>query len=431
MRVVDFPAGTTNAQSGPARRHAAERSCSAHLARPHAGRLVRLLPSPPAQLRPVPDFAEPPASGTAAAAAAAALLDVTAGSASQSSGSGAAAAAAGSGGGGGGEVVASEVAHGVWGALLNFERVGTKKEREGERSSGRKGAGLLCPMHRDLSGLASAVLPPDCLRQSDTGGKPPRPRSPSSSELPAPSAPPAPALPAAEPSASTPSAFIVDVLVNAALPPGSSAGGSGGVPRGAPLRLLPPGDKAGTPLVATFSLTQAGRAAAPKVMFTYTCICVYTLHVRCYMYRSRGCTQRPTVQAGRGAACGAVCSAQRACRRPGGVQACGCLAPCQNGLCARFLTCARCAPQVDRLSSVRIYLPKDLRPLDARKASVAALAEALLRLAAGRSGGKDNDKGSGGLAGGGAGREVVPLLDPESDMKVCLVQGRHIDCIDE
>ncbi|KAG2482979.1 hypothetical protein HYH03_018106, partial [Edaphochlamys debaryana] len=55
---------------------------------------------------------------------------------------------------------------------------------------------------------------------------------------------------------------------------------------------------------------------------------------------------------------------------------------------------------VDRLSSVRIYLPKDLRPLDSRRASLGALAEAMARLAAQRPDGR------------------VPLLDPEDDMKI-------------
>ena len=69
----------------------------------------------------------------------------------------------------------------------------------------------------------------------------------------------------------------------------------------------------------------------------------------------------------------------------------------------------RAVSQIDRLSSVRIYLQKDLRPLDTRKAGVSGLAEALVRLAA-----------AGGKAGGGR----VPLLDPEDDMKARSVGGR-------
>ncbi|PNH02788.1 Superkiller viralicidic activity 2-like 2, partial [Tetrabaena socialis] len=124
--------------------------------------------------------------------------------------------------------------------------------------------------------------------------------------------------------ASTSAHFILDVLVNTAPPPGGgggAAGSSGSLPRGTPVRLLPPGDKSGVPLVVTVSLAQ-----------------------------------------------------------------------------------------VDRLSSVRIYLQRDLRPLDGRRAGVAALAEALGRLAAA-------------AAAKGRGGEGVPLLDPEDDMKGSLVRA--------
>ncbi len=53
--------------------------------------------------------------------------------------------------------------------------------------------------------------------------------------------------------------FIVDVLVNTAPPPGGagSASTSGALPRGTPVKLLPPGDKSGVPMVVTFSINQA------------------------------------------------------------------------------------------------------------------------------------------------------------------------------
>ncbi|KAG2452954.1 hypothetical protein HYH02_002291 [Chlamydomonas schloesseri] len=209
------------------------------------GRLVRMLPEPPEMARPLPDFSEPPAPGAAPPPPA----DPPA----STSGKGSAAVAVPEGGGG--EAVVSEVTHGVWGAVVNFERVGGKKDGggDGDDKKGKKGGG---------------------------------------------------------------GTFIVDVLVNTAPPPGGagSASTSGALPRGTPVKLLPPGDKSGVPMVVTFSIHQ-----------------------------------------------------------------------------------------IDRLSSVRIYLQKDLRPLDARKAGVSGLAEALVRLAA-----------AGGKAGGGR----VPLLDPEDDMKI-------------
>ncbi|KAG2425704.1 hypothetical protein HXX76_013546 [Chlamydomonas incerta] len=210
------------------------------------GRLVRLLPEPAETARPLPEFSEPPAPGAAPPPP----PDPPA----STSGKGSAAALAPEGGGG--AAVVSEVTHGVWGAVVNFERVGGKKEGagDGDDKKGKKGGG---------------------------------------------------------------GSFIVDVLVNTAPPPGAGASGastSGSLPRGTPVRLLPPGDKSGVPMVVTFSIHQ-----------------------------------------------------------------------------------------IDRLSSVRIYLQKDLRPLDARKAGVSGLAEALVRLAT-----------AGGKAGGGR----VPLLDPEDDMKI-------------
>ncbi|KAJ9531553.1 hypothetical protein QJQ45_014979, partial [Haematococcus lacustris] len=54
--------------------------------------------------------------------------------------------------------------------------------------------------------------------------------------------------------------------------------------------------------------------------------------------------------------------------------------------------------QVDRLSSVRIYIHKDLRPLEARQAGVRAVGEAVARLVSSQ------------------GR--VPLLDPEEDLRI-------------
>lgn len=55
--------------------------------------------------------------------------------------------------------------------------------------------------------------------------------------------------------------------------------------------------------------------------------------------------------------------------------------------------------QVDCLSSVRVYIQKDLRPADARKNGIKCVAEAVARLTE-RSG-------------------RVPTLDPKDDMKVC------------
>ncbi|GLC55868.1 hypothetical protein PLESTB_001037800 [Pleodorina starrii] len=221
------------------------------------GRLVRLLPQPSELARPLPDFNEPPPAGLAAAEAS-------------------------SSGGGGGEAVVAEVTHGVWGAVVNFERVGGKKQ--------------------DAAAAAA---------DEDGGGGKKKGKKASASDSPA--------------------HFIVDVLVNTQPPPGGAGGGGGasGLPRGAPVRLLPPGDKSGVPMVVTFSLAQ-----------------------------------------------------------------------------------------VDRLSSVRIYLQRDLRPLDARKAGCSALAEALVRLAA-------QSRGRGG-GGGGGGREGVPLLDPEEDMKVADKSARKL-----
>ncbi|EFJ42378.1 hypothetical protein VOLCADRAFT_107315 [Volvox carteri f. nagariensis] len=213
------------------------------------GRLVRLLPEPPETARPLPDFNEPPGAGAVPSA----------------DGSGDASI---SGGAGGGEAVVAEVAYGVWGAVVNFERVGGKKDAAAAADGGGDGGGGSKKSSKKSS-------------SSSSGGA---------------------------------GHFIVDVLVNTApTPGGGTAGGSSGtLPRGHPVKLLPPGDKTGVPLVVTFSLAQ-----------------------------------------------------------------------------------------VDRLSSVRIYLQRDLRPLDARKAACAALAEALVRLAGQRkSGGR------------------VPLLDPEDDMKV-------------
>lgn len=51
--------------------------------------------------------------------------------------------------------------------------------------------------------------------------------------------------------------------------------------------------------------------------------------------------------------------------------------------------------QVDDLSSVRVYIPKDLRPLEARERAARAVAEVLRRFPDG-----------------------VPTLDPEDDMQV-------------
>ncbi|KXZ50647.1 hypothetical protein GPECTOR_15g331 [Gonium pectorale] len=198
------------------------------------GRLVRLLPQPPELAQPMPDFSQPAAAGAAPHPEAS--------------------TSAGAGSGGGGEAVMAEVTHGVWGAVVNFERVGGRKDAADGNGAGGKGG-----------------------KKGGGGGG---------------------------------GAFIVDVLVNVAPPPGGAASG-GSLPRGTPARLLPPGDKSGVPMVVTFPLSQ-----------------------------------------------------------------------------------------VDALSTVRIYLQKDLRPLDARRAAVSSLAEALARLAATRKGGR------------------VPLLDPEDDLKV-------------
>ncbi|GIL48638.1 hypothetical protein Vafri_5094 [Volvox africanus] len=209
------------------------------------GRLVRLLPEPPGIARSLPDFNEPPAAGSAPAGTS---MEAN----TSSSGSG-------NGGGGGGEAVVSEVTRGVWGTVVNFERVFGKKEGPADDGGGGK---------KPQKGVSS----------SSAGH------------------------------------FIVDVLVNTLPPPGGAGvpgGSSGTVPRGTHVKLLPPGDKSGVPLVVTFSLAQ-----------------------------------------------------------------------------------------VDRLSSVRIYLQRDLRPLDARRAGCSSLAEALVRLASQSKSGR------------------VPLLDPEDDMKV-------------
>ncbi|GFR46723.1 hypothetical protein Agub_g8346 [Astrephomene gubernaculifera] len=216
------------------------------------GRLVRLLPEPPELMRPLPDFSEPPTAGFAAAAGA---------GAGAGGGGAQASTSAPDSAGGGGEAVVAEVTHGVWGAVVNFERVGGKKG--GEDDDGGGGGGKGKGKKKGSSSSSSAAH------------------------------------------------FIVDVLVNTAPPPGGAVGSGATLPRGTPVRLLPPGDKSGVPLVVTFSLAQ-----------------------------------------------------------------------------------------VDRLSSVRIYLQRDLRPLDARRAGCSSLAEALVRLAGGARGGR------------------VPLLDPEEDMKV-------------
>jgi ATP-dependent RNA helicase DOB1 len=81
-----------------------------------------MLPEPPEMARPLPDFSEPPAPGAAPPPPA----DPPA----STSGKGSAAAAVPEGGGG--EAVVSEVTHGVWGAVVNFERVGGKKDGGGE-----------------------------------------------------------------------------------------------------------------------------------------------------------------------------------------------------------------------------------------------------------------------------------------------------------
>eukprot|EP00983_Pelagomonas_calceolata_P096493 1158133-Pelagomonas_calceolata.AAC.2 len=54
--------------------------------------------------------------------------------------------------------------------------------------------------------------------------------------------------------------------------------------------------------------------------------------------------------------------------------------------------------QIDRLSSVRIYIQKDLRPLEARQTGVRSIGEAVGRLLSAHS--------------------RVPLLDPMTDLKV-------------
>ena len=55
-------------------------------------------------------------------------------------------------------------------------------------------------------------------------------------------------------------------------------------------------------------------------------------------------------------------------------------------------------PQVDCLSTVRVYIQKDLRPMDARKNAIKCVGEAVSRLTE-RSG-------------------QVPTLDPKDDIKV-------------
>ncbi|GIM09817.1 hypothetical protein Vretimale_13555 [Volvox reticuliferus] len=161
------------------------------------GRLVRLLPEPPELARPLPDFNEPPAAGASASGAS------TEGTTS-SSGSGS----------GGGEAVVSEVTYGVWGTVVNFERVSGKKDGAADEKGGGK---------KSKKGVSS----------SSSAGH-----------------------------------FIVDVLVNTLPPPGGAtgAGGSSGtLPRGTHVKLLPPGDKSGVPWVVTFSLAQVDRLSSVRI----------------------------------------------------------------------------------------------------------------------------------------------------------------------
>lgn len=52
--------------------------------------------------------------------------------------------------------------------------------------------------------------------------------------------------------------------------------------------------------------------------------------------------------------------------------------------------------QVDNLSSIRLFIPKDLLPLEARENTLKKVSEVLSRFA----------------------KDGIPLLDPEEDMKV-------------
>lgn len=126
------------------------------------GRLVRLLLSPPEMSQPLPDFSQPPAHGTTqgngtgpgapGAAAPPGQAEAAAGTKGGKGGKGggtAAASAGESGGGGGGggscgDAVVAEVTHGVWGAVVNFERVGGKKEATGAGARGPWVYGFVC-----------------------------------------------------------------------------------------------------------------------------------------------------------------------------------------------------------------------------------------------------------------------------------------------
>lgn len=187
--------------------------------------------------------------------------------------------------------------------MVNFERVGGKKEAAGAGAAG-------CGAHSSVRGYylcASGQLDAFLSRPADGYGErsqfPTWPRqlgtsadrtfaSPCCASLPSahncPSCHPiartalatTPPRAAPEPegdggkkkkkdkdrvSGTSASHFIVDVLVNVALPPGSTAGAGGSsLPRGQPVKLLPPGDKSGTPMVVTFSLNQVGSGVQPE-----------------------------------------------------------------------------------------------------------------------------------------------------------------------
>lgn len=72
----------------------------------------------------------------------------------------------------------------------------------------------------------------------------------------------------------------MDVLVNTAQPPGGAGGAgastSGALPRGTPVRLLPPGDKSGVPMVVTFSINQVReRETEGRRLARPTSVCAY------------------------------------------------------------------------------------------------------------------------------------------------------------